>query len=301
MPARDHKKRSTSNLKRTTSNFESKAIVANPHRHLTIELNCLMIDLHCHILHGFDDGPEIFAESVQMAQAFARSGYQIIAATPHMIPGTAWMPSTDRIKKEVSGLNQTIENAGLELEIVFGMEIAMDPQITDLLDDERLLPLGNSSFLLIEPPFQQLPPNWEQIIFSILAKGYSILIAHPERCGQLADNPGLIDELIKTGVFLQVSWGSFFGQYGRAAARLARIMATKGQIHCLATDSHHLGGHNPSMMHTAGLKLRKLIGLENVRKLTTDNPQRVLNGKPPQPMTLSAAMTARKRRWWRWW
>ena len=187
-----------------------------------------MIDLHCHILHDLDDGAETAAESMQMARIFVRSGYHIVAATPHMVPGTTWMPSIDRIKNQMADLNQAITNEGMKLEIVSGMEIALDPQIPDLLDDGRLLPLGNSSCLLIEPSFQQLPPGWEQVIFAILAKGYSILLAHPERCVQLAANPSMIDQLIESGVYLQVNWGSFLGQYGRAVARTARLLAGNG-------------------------------------------------------------------------
>jgi protein-tyrosine phosphatase len=261
-----------------------------------------MIDLHCHILHDLDDGAESATESMQMAKAFSRSGYRTVAATPHMVPGTVWMPPIDRITTQVAELNQTITDEGLELEIVSGMEIALDPQIPEMLDGDRLLPLGNSACLLIEPSFQQLPLGWEQVIFAILTKGYSILLAHPERCAQLAANSGLIDRLIGSGVYLQVNWGSFLGQYGRAVARTARSMAENGQIHCLATDSHHPGWYNPVRIQAATAKLRTMIGHENLQRITSDNPLRVLKGELLQPMTVSGAMSgSSKKRWWQFW
>lgn len=261
-----------------------------------------MIDLHCHILHGLDDGPKTTAESMQMARAFERSGYHKVAATPHMVQGTPWMPSIDRINTQIEELNHTIEDEGLKLEIVSGMEIALDPKIPGLLDDGRLLPLGNSSCLLIEPPFQHLPPGWEQVIFSIQAKGYSILLAHPERCMQLAANPRLVDQLTRSGVYFQVSWGSFLGQYGRAVKRTAQWIAGNGWIHCLATDSHHPGGHTPERIRAATAKLQKIIGPENIQQLSMDNPLRVLQGEPLKPMQSSTAMTAPKKQpWWRFW
>ena len=261
-----------------------------------------MIDLHCHILHGLDDGAKTDSESLQMAQAFVRSGYRTVAATPHMVPGTTWMPSIDRINARVAALNQTIKDDGLVLEVLTGMEIALDPQIPDLLEDQRLLTLGDSSCLLIEPPFQQLPPGWEQVIFSILARGYSILMAHPERCMQLAATPDLIDRLIGSGVYLQLNWGSFFGQYGRTVARKARSMVGNGQIHCLATDSHRPEWCNPASMQAEATKLREMIGQENLQRITTDNPLRVLNGATLQPMTVTGTMNGgSKERWWRFW
>ena len=261
-----------------------------------------MIDLHCHILHDLDDGAVGVAESIQMARSFSASGYHTVAATPHMVPGTSWMPSIDRIQTRIAALNQTIKDDGLGLEIIPGMEIAIDPLIPDLLDDGRLLTLGGSSCLLVEPSFQQLPPGWEQVVFAILAREHSILLAHPERCAQLAADPVLIERLVESGVYLQVNWGSFLGQYGRAIARKARSMAINGQIHCLATDSHHPGWHNPARIQAARAQLRAMIGRENLQRITTDNPQRVLNDEVLQPMKKSGAMTGRrKKRWWRFW
>jgi protein-tyrosine phosphatase len=272
------------------------------HRHLTQPSDLNVIDLHCHILHALDDGPETAAESLQMAQALVGTGHRVVAATPHMVPGTGWMPSIERIKSQVASLNQTIRDEGLPLEIVGGMEIALDPIIPDLLDHDRLLPLGDSACLLIEPSFQQLPPGWEQVIFAVLSRGYSVLLAHPERCAQLAANPGLVDRLIESGVYLQVNWGSFLGQYGRAVARTARLLAGKGQIHCLATDSHHPPGLSPAAMQAAMAKIGAIVGQENLKRISIDNPLRVLHKEALQPMTLSAAMAAGRRKpWWRLW
>jgi protein-tyrosine phosphatase len=249
-----------------------------------------------------DDGPETAAESVQMARAFVQAGYSTVVATPHMVPGTAWMPPIHEIKTKVADLNRTIESAGLKLRIVSGMEIALDPQVPDLLDEERLLPLGESSCLLIEPSFQQLPPGWERVIFSIQAKGYSILLAHVERCGQLANHSKLIDKLRQAGVYMQVNWGSFRGQYGRDVARTARFLARNGHIHCLASDSHHTGAHKPAKRQAVMTQLGKMIGQENLQRITVENPRRVLGGETLQSMDMSAEKTGRKKkRWWRPW
>lgn len=261
-----------------------------------------MIDLHCHILHALDDGPKLVNESIQMAQALVRSGYRLVAATPHMVPGTVWMPSTDQITTQVTRLNQSMQLASLNLEVVCGMEIALDPQIPALLESDCLLPLGGSACLLIEPPFQQLPPGWQSILFSILATGHKILLAHPERCAHLAARPDLLEELIDAGVYLQVNWGSFLGYYGRVAKRMANFLAWNGWIHCLATDSHHPRSPHFDQIQMAANKLTAVIGRDNLRRLTTDNPMNVLHDEPIRPMTVTEAMMAKhKKRWWQLW
>ncbi len=258
-----------------------------------------MIDLHCHILPSIDDGPETIKESLDLANVLSRAGYRIITATPHMIPGTIWMPAVDEIQLKVNDLNLAIAKLRLDLTIATGMEIAIDPQIPDMLEQGALLPLGDSSCLLIEPPFQQLPPGWEKVVFTILAKGYTVLLAHPERCAQLAVNPAMIEKIIDSGVYLQINYGSFLGMYGRTAARAARLMATNGWIHCLATDSHHSKGPIPDQMQSVMAKLANLIGEENIQQLTLDNPQRLLCGKTLPKISISPVMNVKKKPWWR--
>lgn len=260
-----------------------------------------MIDLHCHILHALDDGPKTVNESIQMAQALFRTGYRLVVATPHMVPGTRLMPSIHRINTQVMHMNQAMQLADLKLKIVSGMEIALDPQIPDMLDDGCLLPLGGSSCLLIEPSHQQFPPGWLQVIFTVLSKGYTILLAHPERCPQLAANPDLVQELIEAGVYLQVNWGSFSGLYGRTAKRAATLLAKNGWIHCLATDSHRPERPITTEIQRAAVKLGKLIGHENLRQITLLNPQNVLRNEALRPMQIAGAMSRQKSRPWRQW
>jgi protein-tyrosine phosphatase len=168
--------------------------------------------------------------------------------------------------------------------ITYGMEIALDPKIPSLLDEGRLLGLGGATFLLIEPSFQGLQDGWQHIIFSIQARGYSVLLAHPERCEHLAETPRMIEQLVECGVHIQVNYGSFLGRYGRAVADSARFLAEKGQIHCIATDSHSYTDLDASGLQTVKDKLLDLIGPDNFQLVSHENPLRVLKGEPLKAM-----------------
>ncbi len=260
-----------------------------------------MIDLHCHILPALDDGPETEAQSLEMAVVFSRAGYQTVVATPHMVPGSHWMPGVSQVRDRVDALNQAIRAKGLKLEVVPGMEIALDPMIPDLLDQGRLLPIGNTSCLLIEPSFQQMPEGWQRVIFTIQALGHTILLAHPERCPDLALQPDLIPQLIASGIYLQLDLGSFIGRYGKAVSQMARQMAANGWIHCLATDSHRPEGHTPEQLLRARSVVEKRIGRDNLRLLSLENPRRLLAGEPLLSVDMEPLMEMRKRPWWRFW
>ena len=261
-----------------------------------------MIDLHCHILSGVDDGPKNLDESLEMVRIYIKAGYHRVVATPHQLPGTTWMLSVEGIRNKLAELNQAIKNEGIELDVLPGMEIAFDPLIPDLLEKGQLLTLGKSSYVLIETPFQQLPLGWEQVVFEILSKGYFILLAHPERCAQLAARPQLVDRLIESGVYLQVNWDSFLGYHGRAALRMAHYLSESGYIHCLATDSHNPQERHAAHVKLAASKIQKLIGRENLQRIASENPLRILRNAHPIPMIKMDPKTAvKKESKWRFW
>jgi protein-tyrosine phosphatase len=182
------------------------------------------------------------------------------------------------IYQKIVELNHALDTEGINLDVLPGMEIAFDPVIIDFLENGQLLTLGQSPYVLIEAPFQKFPMGWEQMIFALLSKGYLILMAHPERCAQLAAIPGLVDSLVEKGIYFQVNWDSFIGYNGRQALRMARYLAEKCYIHCLATDSHNPRERHAAHVKFAAGKIEKMIGRRNLQLIAVDNPERVLRG-----------------------
>ena len=261
-----------------------------------------MIDLHCHILPGVDDGPKNLDESLEMVRIFIKAGYRQLVATPHQVPGTTWMLSIEKIRNKLAELNNAIKTEGLELDVLPGMEIAFDPLIPGLLAKGQLLTLGETSYVLIETPFQQFPLGWEQVIFEMLSKGYFILMAHPERCAQLAASPQMVNGLIASGVHLQVNWDSFLGYHGRSALRMADYLADSRYIHCLATDSHNPQERHAAHVKHAATKIQKLVGSENLQRIASENPQRILrNIDPLSMMKPNSEKEVKKESKWRFW
>lgn len=255
----------------------------------------IMIDLHCHILPGVDDGPGTMEESLKMAREFEETGYSRVVATPHFIPKTYWTPHSEKVEEKTNLLNQILEKEGRALRLIPGMEIAMDPSIPELLDRGDVLTLAGTSYVLIEPPFQRLPIGWEEILFSVLASGYRILLAHPERCVHLINEPGLFDELVERGICLQVNWASFQGTYGSEFVRGASLLAKKGYIHCLATDSHTPHDpRGPDSISRARKRVQDLVGTKDLELISKENPARVLSGDPL--VDVGIGKTARERK-----
>lgn len=246
-----------------------------------------MIDLHSHILPGIDDGCKTMDQAVAMARIYAAAGFHTVVATPHYLCGTSWCPEPSIIVDRVAELNQALSERGIELQVVSGMEIGMDPAIAELLARKKLLTLGKSSYVLIEVPFQQLPLGWDQILFDVISRGYRVILAHPERCEQLTREPGLFQELVNIGCLMQLDWGSLLGHHGLKNNRLTKELLTNGYVHCLATDSHDLEYRSPKMVKKGREMLEKVIGEEKTHVLAVENPAHILDSQVldlPQPI-----------------
>jgi protein-tyrosine phosphatase len=138
----------------------------------------VMIDLHCHILPGLDDGAVSIDEAILMAKALAEAGYRRVCCTPHCLKGY-YEHSPRQVREATLMLQADLDNAGVELELGPGMEYCLDECLKTFADD--LLPLGNSCLVLCEAPHHANPYFVIEGLELILSKGFIPLIAHPER------------------------------------------------------------------------------------------------------------------------
>lgn len=254
-----------------------------------------LIDLHSHILSGLDDGPETLDESVALAVLYEAAGFSRVVATPHFMQGTSWMPRGEDVVHRVETLNALLEQKGIHVRVFPGMEIAMSGNLAVLLEEKKLLPIAQSSYVLIDSPLQRFPLGWDQIFFTIMAKGYHVVLAHPERCLQLIAKPDLFDEIIESGVYVQANYDSFLGYFGADVAHAAFYLLKKGYLHFLATDCHGVRNRPPGNVREALRVLEETIGPETLNMLTRTNPECVFSGgrvEAPAP-----AVSKGRKRW----
>jgi protein-tyrosine phosphatase len=257
-----------------------------------------MIDLHSHILPGIDDGPESLEISTQMAELYVKYGFTHVVATPHWVAGTSWTISTETIFERIAQLNHALENKSINISILAGMEIAIDIGLVDLLVGSRLLTLAGGPYVLIEAPFQRLPLGWEQMTFQIMAKGFRVLLAHPERCRHFYLEPDLLHKFIEAGGYLQANYDSFLGHYGPEVSKAAFSLIENGYLHLLATDSHDPLHRHPGHAFKAMEVLNKTAGPETVEILTHVNPRRVIDGLPLKTASPVSLLPKKRKKWW---
>ena len=229
-----------------------------------------MIDLHCHILPGLDDGPTSQEQSLAMAEIAEADGITVIVATPHV---RGDLPSPAQIITGCQDLNDTLQDKGCQLKILPGAEVYAMANPTQL----KARTIYSSRYVLIEFPLTHLPAEADQAIFNLRVNGFKPIIAHPERIPSVIDSPQRLANLLTGQVYVQLTAGSLTGSFGPGPEKCARYLLKKGLVHFLATDSHGADFRRPVL--SKGLKIAsKLIGNREAQRLVYANPQAVLAG-----------------------
>jgi protein-tyrosine phosphatase len=263
-----------------------------------IGLSTPVIDLHCHVLPGIDDGPKTVEDSLAIARAAAAAGTRTVVATSHV--SWEYPNRAETIARLVDDLNHRLSGDGLALEIRRGAEIAMT-RLPDMSADElSQLTLGGGRWLLVEPPFTLVATGLDVLIAGLRDREYQVVLAHPERCPAFHRDRSMLEQLVDSGVLTSVTAGSLDGRFGRDVRRFSLELVRDRLVHNVASDAHDVASRPP----TIAAELQR-AGLGSLAGWLTDGvPRAILDGAdiPPRPeVELPALQSARRTRWLRRW
>lgn len=198
-----------------------------------------MIDIHCHILHGMDDGPNDLEAAVQLGKIAFENGITAIIATPHLTD----LSRTDdflRLREHrLLTLNRAFERERIDVELYPGAELFLNDKIFSYPVSKELA-LNGSSYLLVEFAMHSRNFDFVKSCFEkIFENGFIPILAHPERYTMFQRNLGLLNYLTGMGALLQVNMSSLAADPSSAEFKTARRLASNHEAAFFATDAHH--------------------------------------------------------------
>jgi protein-tyrosine phosphatase len=234
-----------------------------------------VIDLHCHILPGVDDGALDLRDSAGMARQAAADGIEAICATPHIRHDHD--VRIHEVAGRVDALNGRLREEGVPVVVLQGGEVA-ETGVEDLSEEElSRVALGGGNWILLEPAPGPLTGSLARRVEHLTARGHRALIAHPER--HLSEDMfERIAGLVAAGALVQAT-ADFFLREGMAAGM--RALAEAGLIHVLGSDAHSSHGGRPVHLEAAFGKLREIEPLaQHVEWMAETAPRAIVEGRP---------------------
>ena len=231
-----------------------------------------MIDIHCHMLFGVDDGPEKQEESVEMLKEAAAQGVTDIILTPHYRRGMFKFRKEETLARKAQ-LDAYAKEAGIRLHA--GTEVHVNRDVIEYLEEGKCFTLANSEYVLTEYEYNTEYTYILQMTRELLRHGYIPVIAHVERYGCLVQKPERLEELRKIGALIQINAGAVVGQDGFLTKQYCKKILKNGWVDIVASDSHGIHKRICYMAKCHEYITRK-FGEKLANRLMVKNPRKII-------------------------
>ncbi|MFC6201924.1 tyrosine-protein phosphatase [Lactiplantibacillus nangangensis] len=195
-----------------------------------------LVDLHCHILPSVDDGPQSLEAAIELAIEAVADGVGYILATPHHLD-RHYTNHAVTVRQAVKAFQTELTRRQIQLTLFPSQEIHVTGQLMARLDDVLGMD-AEGKFLLLELPHEMVPNYVNEIVFQLLCRGITPIIAHPERNDQILASPQILFDLVRQGALAQVTATSLVGGFGRRVQRLAKQLVVGGLAQVVGSDAH---------------------------------------------------------------
>lgn len=255
----------------------------------------VMVDLHCHLLPGIDDGSKSMEVSLRLAREATENGVTHALLTPHHMNGHYVNHKQDVIRRTKEFQNQ-LRKHNIPLTVFPGQEVRINGHLLDALDrDDILFADTGNRYLMLEFPDDDVPHYTNQMIFDLQQRGIIPVIVHPERNTKIMAEPDLIYQLLEKGCLSQITASSYVGTFGKKVENFSRQLIETGQCYVFASDAHNLPKRKYEMRQ-AFEKLQLEFGQGLVEQYQ-QNARSIINGESV-PLSNLQIVKKRKKQFW---
>ncbi|MCP4697347.1 MAG: capsular biosynthesis protein [Gammaproteobacteria bacterium] len=236
-----------------------------------------MIDLHCHLLPGMDDGPRDLAESLALARIACAGGIRKALATPHIYPGV-YDNDIAAIRTATAEFKQALKAHHIPLSVEMAAEVRIGPEIMPMIKKELIPFLGREGeyrILLLEFPHSHIPLGSNKMAQWLLDRKIRPMIAHPERNKDILRNFEKIYPFVELGCLMQITGGSVAGYFGPAVQQRARQLLEKGWVDVLASDAHNRDSRPPDLA-SGKAAAAEIVGEKMAWSLVRERPWEIV-------------------------
>jgi protein-tyrosine phosphatase len=236
-----------------------------------------MIDIHCHLLPGIDDGAKSWEVTLEMCRLAEQDGVRHIVATPHANYSYAY----DRLAHQelLEELRGRVPSRRFSLGCDFHLSFE---NIEDAKVHPQRYAIGDTSYLLVElSEFSTF--NAAQTLHELRAVGLTPILTHPERNPLILGRPEMLKEFADAGCLFQITANSLTGFWGKASQKMCEEMLRKQMVHFIASDAHGVRNRTP-ILSAAREAAARIVGVEAANKLVQENPAAVINNQPLECM-----------------
>ncbi|MCT3558177.1 tyrosine protein phosphatase [Lentilactobacillus buchneri] len=248
-----------------------------------------MIDLHCHLLPGVDDGSKSMDISLKLANDAVRDGIDYALLTPHHMNGV-YLNHKRAVIQQTQEFQMELDRHKIPLKVFPGQEVRINGDLLTALDqDDILFADEGGQYLMLEFPDDDIPNYTSNMIYELMQRGIIPVIVHPERNTKIMKQPDILYDLLNKGCLSQITAGSYVGIFGHKVQKFSKQLIQSGQVYIFASDAHNLPNRKYEMTN-AFVKMNHEFGNDYVSRFN-ENAKRIINGDNILPNNFSEIKT----------
>lgn len=254
-----------------------------------------MIDLHCHILPGVDDGADSMEESLAMAKLAYADGIDIILATPHTLNGVYTNPFS-KVSESVAALQGELDRHGIDIKICPGVDAHICAGMLERVREKAAGTVNdNGRYILVEFPPQIITPGAQEELYQLRLNGITPIITHPERNLAIQNTMQILVDFVEMGCLVQITAMSVTGEFGEEAMTVSHQILERRLAHIIASDAHS-PNHRPPILSRAVETAADILGdWQEAEAMVEDTAEAILAGKIVE---IPEIREIKKKRWW---
>lgn len=234
-----------------------------------------MVDIHSHILPGWDDGSRCMEESIEMLRIAVEGGTTDIVATPHANSEFPFQPAVvNRIFMEL----QAAANGNIRLHLGCDFHVNFE-NVQDALLNPTKYTINRGVYLMVELPDVMNLQVIREILSRLRDRGIVPIITHPERNMQMQAKVDELKRWVTEGCLLQITGQSLLGRFGNSALHCCNQLLKEDQVHFVASDAHDTKDRTPRL-DEAYKAIESRYGKKRAERLFRLNPAAVVAGQP---------------------
>ena len=203
-----------------------------------------MIDMHCHILPGIDDGAQTVEDSLELLRAEKEQGIRKIVFTPHFNPERQDFDMFLKAReKSFEALKSAEGFSEIGIDTKIGCEVFFAMRLIEM--DISKLAFENTKYILIEFPTMNRPYGITRTMQNIIDRGYTPILAHVERYDYFTDDPVKLYDLVSIGCIAQVNAAAVVNTSHIRGVNALKYISWE-LAHIISSDAHSVDRRPPN-------------------------------------------------------
>ena len=233
-----------------------------------------LIDMHCHIVPGVDDGARDLYDAAKILQLEYRNQVQSVIVTPHYRAGMFETPQKE-VERQFQRIDEMTRRSRSGMRVYLGCEYHTNAHMVEDLKKGLRPTMAGTEYVLVEFSGRHNYQIIRNQVYALLAAGYRPIIAHAERYPCLTKTPALVQELVHMGAQIQLTSANVLGKSGWWQKQFCHKMIQKKQVHYIASDAHDQGHRKPDLLPCAEYVSKK-YGQQMAEQIFIKNPAKII-------------------------